>query len=35
MKLNDLTGQRFDKLLVLGIDPNNSHNSSGKVLWKC
>ena len=35
MKTLNLTGQQFGKLLVLGIDPEHSHNSSGKILWKC
>ena len=35
MQLIDLTNQRFGKLLVLGIDPNNKYNSSKKIIWKC
>lgn len=35
MKIKDLTNQRYDKLLVLGIDEDNKYNSSGKLLWKC
>lgn len=32
MKLNDLTGQRFGKLVVLRREPNNANN---KVVWRC
>ena len=35
MTLIDLTGQRFGKLTVLGIDENNKYNSSKKIQWKC
>lgn len=35
MKFIDLTGQRFGKLLVLGIDPEQKYNSSGRIQWKC
>jgi hypothetical protein len=35
MKLADLKGKKFDKLLVLGIDENNKYNASGKIQWKC
>lgn len=35
MNLIDLTGQRFDKLLVLGLDPEHRTNPSGKIVWKC
>lgn len=33
--IEDLTGQRFGKLTVLGIDEENKYNSSKKILWKC
>lgn len=35
MKLADLKGKKFDKLLVLGINENNKYNASGKIQWKC
>lgn len=35
MKSLDLTGQRFGKLVVLGIDEDNKYNSSHKIQWKC
>lgn len=35
MKCLDLTGQRFGKLTVLGIDPNHKYNSSKTIVWKC
>lgn len=35
MPFIDLSGQRFGKLVVLGIDEEKKYNSSKKLLWKC
>lgn len=33
--LIDLTGQKFGKLLVLGIDEENKYNTNNRLQWKC
>lgn len=35
MKFNDLSGQRFGKLLVLGINPEHKYDGSHNITWEC